>query len=95
VSTPDVDNRSSDGLRPIDGTFESDLIAYITDNVALDDGEIVGSTDLLVTGLVDSLGIVLVVSWIEGELGISIDPADVVLEHFQTVDQMVEFLRGT
>jgi acyl carrier protein len=47
------------------------------------------------TGMVDSLGVVLIVEWIERRLDRTIDPADVVLENFQTVDAMMEFLRST
>lgn len=48
-------------------------------------------TDLLLSGALDSLGVVRVVHWLEDELGIEIDPADVVLEHFQTVGAMVTY----
>ena len=71
------------------------MIEFITSDVALDDAQVDGDTDLLLTGLVDSLGVVLIVEWIETELGRSIDPADVVLENFQTVESMMEFLRST
>jgi acyl carrier protein len=94
VSAPDVDNRSAE-QRPVpDHAFEAALIEFITSDVALDEGPITGDTDLLLTGLVDSLGVVVIVEWIETELGRTIDPADVVLENFQTVDAMMEFLRS-
>ena len=95
MSAPDLDNRSADRPPVADDAFEAALIEFITSDVALDDGQIDGDTDLLLTGLVDSLGVVLIVEWIETELGRSIDPADVVLENFQTVDSMMEFLRST
>ena len=94
VSASDVDNRSAEPRgAEADDAFEASLIEFITTDVALDDAEIVGGTDLLLTGLVDSLGVVLIVEWIETELGRTIDPADVVLENFQTVDAMMEYLR--
>jgi acyl carrier protein len=96
VNVPDIDNRPADDTAATpDDRFEAALLAFIADDVALEDGEIEGSTDLLLTGMVDSLGVVLVVEWIERTLGRSIDPADVVLENFQTVDAMMEFLRST
>ncbi len=49
-------------------------------------------TDLLLSGVLDSLGVVRVVHWLEDELGIEIDPADVVLENFQTVGAMVAYV---
>jgi acyl carrier protein len=94
VSASDVDNRA-DHPAVAGDAFQAALIEFIMSDVALDDGPIEGDTDLLLTGLVDSLGVVLIVEWIETELGRTIDPADVVLENFQTVDAMMEFLRST
>ena len=50
------------------------------------------TTDLLLTGLVDSVGVLRVVAWLETELGIEIDPTDVLLENFQTVELMMDYL---
>ena len=71
--------------------FTEHLIEYISAEVATADDPIDPDTDLLLTGLVDSLGVVLVVNWMEDELAISIDPGDVVLDNFQTVRQMVAY----
>jgi acyl carrier protein len=78
----------------IDAGFVRSLIAFIADEVAHLDEPIDESTDLLLTGQVDSLGVVRVVLWLETELGIEIDPLDVVLENFQSVGQMAEYLRS-
>ena len=96
MNVSDIDNRSAnDGAGVPDGDFAASLLAFITSDVALEDGEIEGSTDLLLTGMVDSLGVVLIVEWIERHLGRPIDPTHVVLENCQTVDPMMEFLRST
>ncbi len=92
MTTTDLDQGSAEPRR-VDDAFTAALIAFIERDVALDDAEIVGDTDLLLTGLVDSLGVVVIVEWIETELGVAINPADVVLENFQTVDAMIRFLR--
>ena len=68
------------------------LIAFIEAEVALHDEPISGDTDLLLAGLVDSLGVVVIVDWLETTCDVRIDPADVVLEHFLTVDAMVAFV---
>jgi len=78
----------------LDDAFVTDLVSFIEDEVSAIDDPIEASSDLLLTGAVDSMGIVLVVQWIEARLGITIDPADVVLEHFISVDAMAEYLRG-
>ena len=73
-----------------------DLLAFINDEISLDASQEIGlDTDLLLTGLVDSLGVVEIVAWIEDATGGTVDPSDVVLEHFQTVQNMVDFTTRT
>ena len=73
--------------------FVSKLLEMINTQVSLDpDVEVLADTDLLMTGLVDSLGILSVVAWIEDAASVEIDPADIVVEHFQTVTRMVDFV---
>jgi len=88
VSTPE---HTATSPEQGDSGFQRELIDFISGSVALADDPIDAETDLLLTGLVDSLGVVMIVGWIEAELGAAIDPADVVLENFQTVGQMVAF----
>ncbi|MEZ5380124.1 MAG: phosphopantetheine-binding protein [Acidimicrobiales bacterium] len=76
-----------------DAGLADELIALINDEITLDPSvPVEGSTDLLLTGLVDSLGVVQIVEWLEDRTGVEIDPGDVILEHFQTVDLMVAFM---
>ncbi len=49
-------------------------------------------TDLLLSELVDSLGVVRIVTWLEERLETEIDPTDVVIENFQSVAQMVRYI---
>lgn len=73
--------------------IRDDLLKMINDEVSLDPSVmIVSDTDLLLTGLVDSLGIVDVVAWLEDRLDVVIEPVDIVLENFQTVDLMLRFV---
>ena len=74
----------------------TDLVGLIVDEVGVHDGEPVNpETDLLLTGIVDSLGVVQIVGWLEDRFGIAIDPGDVTLENFQTVQRMVRYLADT
>jgi acyl carrier protein len=71
----------------------TELVALIVEEVGAVDGEPVDEgTDLLLSGIVDSLGVVQIVAWLEDRLGIAIEPADVTLEHFQTVGRMIGYL---
>ena len=44
---------------------------------------------LVQTGIIDSLGIFLLIGFLEEQLGVKIEPEDVVLENFETVDTIV------
>ena len=71
-------------------TLQQDLLNFINADVSLDPSvTIVADTDLLLTALVDSLGVVEIVGWLQDRSGVAIDALDVVLENFQTVDRMV------
>ncbi len=75
--------------------LRADLVSMIQSEVSLDPGvDIATDTDLLLSGLVDSLGVVQIVGWLEDRLDVQIDPVDIVLENFETVDSMVAFANG-
>ena len=74
----------------LDG-LEDALVQMITTEVAY--SAVQPDTDLLLTGLVDSVGVIRIVTWMEDYLEIEIDPVDVVLEHFQTVELMAGYVR--
>lgn len=81
-------------MNPVD-QFETALIDLLNDEISLDPDVPIGlDTDLLLTGLVDSLGVVQVVAWMEDELGTPIDPIDVTLDNFQTPGRMVVFAKS-
>lgn len=68
------------------------LLELLNDELSLDPSiPIEQDTDLLVTGLIDSLGVIQIVSWIEDEVGVEVDPVDVTLENFQTAGRMIRF----
>lgn len=70
------------------------LLAYINAEVSQAVEPIDSGTDLLLTGAVDSLGVVQITQWIEDQLGIEIDPTEITLDHFQTVNRMAVFLES-
>ena len=77
-----------------DGTFERELLELINDELSLDpDTPVELDTDLVMTGQVDSLGVMDIVTWMEDRLDTAIDPTDIVRENFETVRRMVEFAR--
>ena len=59
-----------------------------TDDVDLD------TVDLLEEEIVDSLGIFTLISFIEEKFGVSIDPTDINLDNFQTLDTITTLVES-
>lgn len=70
------------------------LMKFIRDEIVLDDIDLESSTDLLLTGAVDSLGVIRITHWMEETAGFTVDPGDVTLENFQTVSAMTAYLNA-
>ncbi len=68
------------------------LLGFINTDVSVSPEPIEADTDLLLTGAVDSLGVIRITQWMEDELGVDVDPADVTLDDFQTVTKMMPYL---
>ena len=75
--------------------LKTELTQWLVAEIVLDPtAEIDADTELLVSGLVDSLGVVQIVAWLEERLSSPIDPADVVFENFETAARIAEFAEG-
>ncbi len=57
-------------------------------------GGIAEDDDLLASGLLDSLGIMLLVFYIEQEFGVDVPPEDVTIENFQSITKIEAYLAG-
>jgi acyl carrier protein len=56
-------------------------------DLALADNE-----ELLLSGLIDSLGAMRLIAHLETLYGIKVPPEDVLIEHFETIDAMAQYL---
>ena len=72
----------------IKGFIESELLGF-SDNESLGEDE-----DILVSAKVDSMGIVRLIGYIEDEFGVKVPPEDMVIENFQSVEKIAEYLQG-
>lgn len=52
------------------------------------------SDDLLLSGLLNSLGVMRLVAFTQERFGIEIPAEDVVIEHFQTIDAIAGYLQA-
>lgn len=74
--------------------MEQQLIEFLQTEVVLDDTPIDRDTDLLLSGAVDSLGVIRVTQWVEDIAGFVVDPGDVTLENFQSVASIVSYIES-
>jgi acyl carrier protein len=54
---------------------------------------ITAEDNLLAHGMIDSLGIVQLLAFIEKDFGVKVPPEDVTIQHFRTVKTIVEYLK--
>ena len=74
--------------------MEETLIHYIKTNL-LDsnfDDDLLPEDDLLNEGLVDSLGVMRLIGFIEETHGIKVPPQDMVIENFVSVQAMAQYI---
>ena len=68
------------------------LSRFISDDLL--SGTAVGDQDeLLISGLVDSLAVMRLVSFIEQQSGLRVPPEDVVIENFASIDAIDRYLQ--
>lgn len=75
--------------------MEQELIDFITREFMEEpqEGSSLGSEDdILTTGIIDSLGVMKLVSFIEKEFSINIPPGDVTIENFLNVSVITNYI---
>jgi acyl carrier protein len=75
--------------------LERRIREYVTSELLYDrDASALGDDDsLLGPGLLDSVAILRLVSWLEEEFGVSIPDEEVVPDHIETVHRLAELVR--
>lgn len=68
------------------------ITAYIKETLLENEIELKEEDDLLNTGLVDSIGVVKLIAFIEEEFEIRVPPEDMVIEHFISVEAIENYL---
>ncbi|MEM8964699.1 MAG: acyl carrier protein [Acidobacteriota bacterium] len=81
-------------------TMPDDIAAGVIDFITTelvshrDDVELSVDDDLLSSGLVDSLGVMRLIRFLEERHGVTVPPADVTLENFMTVGAITVYVRS-
>ena len=71
------------------------IITYVKNEILNDPNTtLTAQDDLLGGGLVDSMGFVRIIAFLEEEYDITIPPTDMVIEHFMNIDAMSNYVAG-
>ena len=72
--------------------IRADLTQYIQSKLLSQDADVAlqPDTDVLRQGIIDSLGVFQVVSFLEEKWGIRIDDAEITVDNFQSIDAMAQ-----
>ncbi len=73
--------------------IERDLLEFIRTEIAYDREETLSADDQLLDGVLDSLGMLRLVSFVEARYDVKIGDEDLLPEHFATASALADFLR--
>lgn len=65
---------------------------FLTTELLKDNQNISVDDNLLISGLVDSLGVMLLISYVEQHFSIHVPPEDVTIEHFRSIRAIGEYI---
>lgn len=68
------------------------LITYVQTELLNEQHTITADQDLLISGLIDSIGVMRLVGFIEKDLDTTIPPKDVTLENFGNINTIVSYI---
>ncbi len=70
---------------------QEQLVSHLRDDLNIDE-PIDGETELFSSGLLDSVSMVGLITFIEEKTGATIQPADVTLENFDKVERILAYV---
>ena len=72
--------------------MEKQLLDFINIGILNEIVEIGAGDELLISGLVDSMNVMRLVSFIKSEFELEVEPHEITIENFSTVNTLTKFL---
>lgn len=70
----------------------SELLQFVHDELVDDATEVAVDDELLVSGLIDSLGLMRLIAFIDQDLGVDVPYGDIVIENFESIARIDTYL---
>lgn len=76
--------------------IEPQIQRYVTENLLFSDGPFAYDNDasFLQEGILDSVGVMELVGFVESTFGIKVSPSEVTPEHFDSVNKLTAFIQS-
>lgn len=74
--------------------MQAKLRQYLIDTFMYGEGTIKDDQQLFETGVIDSLGFMKLLSFVEESFGVSLDMSEVTIDNFASIDTMVETIES-
>jgi acyl carrier protein len=74
------------------GALAAKILAHLRDELRVDAPGLSPREDLISSGLIDSVDLVRVASFLESETGLSIPDADITVDNFESVERMLAYV---
>jgi acyl carrier protein len=74
------------------GDLQATIRAYLRDDLGLDEAALTPDAELITTGLVDSVALVRLVTFVEDQAGITVPNRDITVEHFGSLDRIQRYV---
>jgi acyl carrier protein len=74
-------------------TIEREIREFLDENFPLGDGlSLAGSDSLQEAGVIDSLGVLELIGFLEGQYGLQVSDAEVLPENLDSIDSVTQFV---
>ncbi len=73
--------------------MEDKITDFIIKNFMNGEGHLSEDTNLFESGIVDSMGFILLLSFIEKELGVAVNMSEITIENFDSVRKIADFIK--
>ncbi len=74
--------------------LERDVRAFISDNFILDGDDLAGDASLTQQGVLDSMGVLELIMFVEERFGVKIPDEDTLPENLDSVDRIVRYVQA-
>jgi acyl carrier protein len=75
-----------------DATLTAQIQSFLVDEFLFGEGTVEPSDDLFETGVVDSLGFLRVLAYMDRSFGVQVSMSEIVMENFNTVEKVAAYV---